>query len=222
MSASSTTAAFSAAPRERQILFSAPMIRALLDGTKTQTRRLMNPQPVHAQHHEWNGAVIHDDEQRLWCWKWHTYDNLWDEHVRDDERRHLAVKCPYGRAGEQLWVKETWTHDADSLDDARAQHEDAMSMSSVYYRASMPDDEAETMRWRPSIFMPRWASRITLKIVEVRVQLLQEISEDDARAEGVADRASYALLWDRINGASRSLCWAKNPWIWALTFTRLL
>lgn len=195
--------------KERPILFSGEMVRAILSGAKTQTRRLYRPRPC---------------------------DNV------DDKHGPLVVlPSPYGSPGDRLWVRETWTHDHDSLEDARAAHEDAMSESSVLYRASMTTVDAEIYKWRPSIYMPRWASRITLEVTDVRVERLQAISEADARAEGVAPffvrfthvvreqritsgelardaehRASYAVLWDELN-ADRAP-WASNPWVWVVTF----
>lgn len=209
--------------KERAILFSAPMVRAILAGHKMQTRRVMRPQPPAG----WFAESPDDTRE--------------DGEPYDITPRWLVERCPHGKPGDRLWVRETWTHDADSIEDARAQHEDAVSLSPVYYRAGMPDDEAGTFsRWWPSIHMPRWASRITLEITEVRVQRLQEIGEDDARAEGVeplvmtrkaypskhaadVERRSYrpgfARLWGDING--KRAPWSSNPWVWALTFRRL-
>lgn len=132
----------------RPILFSAPMVRAILDGTKTQTRRALK------------GAQPADPVDR-----WLAAGQV--------------LRCPYGALGDTLWVRETWRGDP------------------VEYRADThshgPADgsrDAESVNWRPSIFMPRWASRLTLRITEVRVERLQEISEDDAAAEGVAAYAA--------------------------------
>lgn len=190
---------------ERPILLSGPMVRAILDGRKTQTRRLVNerdcsiPLVSLRANTKWSGG------------------GFWSE---DDNGVFTAPgRCPYGAAGDRLWVRETWT-------------QDGFLMTPVWYRASVPDDQVGiNTRWRPSIFMPRWASRITLEVTDVRVQLLQEISEDDARSEGVdchhhavgSDRATYrasfGLLWDSING--KRAAWASNPWVWAISFERV-
>lgn len=230
MTAAIATPAF----RERPILFSAPMVRAILSGAKTQTRRVMSPQPEHLQRHEWRGKLVYEGEHRMWCWRGHTFENLWDEYIRDADRARLAALCPHGAPGDQLWVKETWTHDAPDLETCRAAYEDACPGIDYgpYYRAT--EVAPDTLRWRPSIFMPRWASRITLEVTEVRVQRLQEISEDDARAEGVEPytpphghispdqhvpgpgfdrcrlgdqphRLPFADLWDSINGKPRPM-----------------
>lgn len=195
--------------KERPILFSAPMVRAILAGRKTQTRRIVKPQP----------SVIH----RLYR----------DASILTNllfRRKDQTIRSPYGTIGDRLWVRETW-----------AIHQCADSESErVHYRADCatgaepccPYDGERIKKWRPSIFMPRWASRITLEITEVRVQRLQAISEEDAAAEGVSSPmpfkwrkdewqnetpniARFAALWESINGAAS---WAANPWVWAITF----
>lgn len=178
-------------PRERPILFSGPMVRAILAGTKTQTRRVVKVEP---------GKL--------------------------DVGENPA--CPYGvPGGSRLWVRETW-YDDNATRDAEpipTSHDDF-----IHYRA---DGEAHDqfeeldgfLRWRPSIFMPRWASRITLEVTEVRVERLQEITEADAWAEGIAAHVvrpihDYAALWDSLN-AKRGFGWDTNPWVWVVSFRRL-
>lgn len=229
--------------RERPIIFSAPMVRAILDGRKTQTRRLITPQPSHEQHHEWRGKLIYEGEHRLWCWRQHTYDNIWDFGDSSHDRRRMAACCPNGTPGDRLWVRESWSHDGPDLNSVRAAHEDASPDLGYgpYYRAT--EVSPDTLRWISPLFMPRWASRITLEITDVRVQQLQEISEEDARAEGctgrdpepVAEggtiyawrgrssapcpRAHFLTLWDAING--KRCPWSSNPWVWAISFRKL-
>lgn len=194
---------------DRPILFSAPMVRALLAGTKTQTRRAVRPQP------DW-------------------------VHEGGAERRSGAdfamIRCPYGVPGDRLWVRETWTFgvgDCGHRDDGGP------------YRYGA--DGGFSARWRPSIHMPRVASRITLEVTGVRVERLQAISEADCMAEGVqghplrpddgwpictgfmvgADdgkttlhpkpQDAYRRLWESINGAGS---WAANPWVWVVEFKR--
>ena len=126
------------------------------------------------------------------------------------------VHCTYGYPGDRLWVRETWAPEREGTgcpDD-----------TGTLYRATDPgwDDENTGLRWRPSIFMPRTASRILLEITHVRVQRLQDISEDDARAEGCEPfaypRDRFHGLWDTIHGSG---AWHANPWVWALTFRRI-
>ena len=172
--------------KERPILFSAPMVRALLAGTKTQTRRIIKPQHL---------AFFNQDAAAM---------------LSDWNERPL----PYGQPGDRLWVRETFGHFECN------QH--FKPGCNVYYRADGNCLELEP--WRPSIHMPRWASRITLEITSVRVERLQDISEADAIAEGVyTDPAcpaydAYAQLWDEINGLGS---WEANPWVWVIEFRRL-
>jgi hypothetical protein len=139
-------------------------------------------------------------------WRWMTGDVSY----RDDERR-----CPCGQPGDRLWVRETWG---------------LLDIVSPCYRADDKSAVPASGRWRPSIHMPRWASRLTLEVTEVRVQLLQEISEEDAKAEGVepirervangvnwsSAREGFHHLWDSINGERAA--WESNPWVWAVSF----
>lgn len=264
--------------KERPITMAAESVRGIFDDTKSQTRRLMTPQPAHLQRHEWRGKLVYEGEHRMWCWKGRTFENLWDEHVRDEDRGRLALLCPYGAPGDRLWVKETWRswtqnnchqHEDDADEDIGCDAH--CNQTYVAYAATprigyrpVPDrqricylDEATPLEanrellgpWRNPLFMPRWASRLTLEITEVRVQRLQEISEEDARAEGVVDglvpadeygpvrigyvfgaddgrctlyataRDSYAVVWDRINGKRAQ--WSSNPFAWAVSFRRL-
>ncbi len=197
--------------KSRPILFSAPMVRALLAGTKTQTRRAA----------KLNCSGRFEKAGKQWH-QWH----------RDDPAAVNA--CPYGQPGDCLWVKET--HRFDGLDPKIAIANRAAE--SVQFFA----DEADaTVAWRPSIFMHRWASRLTLEITEIRVERLQAITEADALAEGVTPavvpghyniiavqhiparqvgtaRDAYRVLWEQLNGPGS---WALNPYVWVLTFRRV-
>ena len=233
------------AESERPILFSGPMVRALLEGRKTQTRRVVKPQPAPNQPHD-GGTTWHFDARR-------------GVHVPCGSVGHLSVKekgglaCPYGQPGDRLWVRETWAPHADEL-----QHYSATTpaSASIYYQADgglWGDDDMRAgrgwfvpgdphvNRWHPSIHMPRWASRLTLEVTGVRVERLQDISESDARAEGVArnpaqegtwldypagtsaagwkdPQRSFQSLWETINGPDS---WAANPWVWVVEFRRV-
>lgn len=198
--------------KERPILFSAPMVRALLAGTKTQTRRAMKPQPTHM-----NPAGI----PRL---------------------AHLVgpssvISCPYGQAGDRLWVRETSKaiELPSGLDGVRYAADETFRPIENTREAS---EAWMAMHWYrggrgltvPGIHMPRWASRITLEVTGVRVERLQDISEVDAQDEGITAPmypddvrgASYALayrhLWDSINGPG---VWERNPFVWCVTFRRV-
>jgi hypothetical protein len=198
--------------KERSILFSAPMVRALLAGTKTQTRRIIKRplnhpgRTVYTYYGPGKNNPAHASV---------AIANGPDSPDGSDEK----VRCPYGAAGDRLWVRETW---APRDQQALKQRDRAM----LYYRADGEREHETDGKWRPSIFMPRWASRITLEVTGVRVEQLQEITESDAKAEGVdpvvaklpTHRDAYRSLWGEINGAGS---WDENPWVWVIEFKRL-
>ncbi len=165
--------------KERPIMFTGPMVRAILDGRKTQTRRVIRPQP------RWVG------------------DPGIPFRTEDADPKGI-IQCPYGKPGDQLWVRETW-----------APNEGDVLAGKAFYRA---DNNTIVERWRPSIHMPRWASRITLEITKVRVERLQDISEEDAKAEGSAYRTEFRDIWRSIYGDGS---WAHNPWVWVIEFRRI-
>jgi hypothetical protein len=196
------------AMKERPILFSGGMVRAILDGSKTQTRRVAK---------EFNEMPSLDGILKRF----------------PDIDVPVQKGCPYGTPGDRLWVRETWAvqHEYDAFPPS------AIGSSARWHYAATED--LGGLRKRPSIFLPRRGSRILLEITDVRVQRLQEISEDDARAEGVSDggclscgdsepcgcsnpqpdaRDGFAWLWQSIHGSDG---WHANPWVWAITFRRL-
>lgn len=186
--------------RERPLLFTSPMVRAILAGRKTQTRRICKPQPSASAH----TTAADGTPMRAW---WETGKEIND--------------CPYGFAGDRLWVRETWANIGEPK-------------APIYaYRADTEDGERVRVDapWKPSIHMPRAACRLVLKVTDVRVERLQSISEADAMAEGtqepsllpitgarLTERSVFAALWESINGADS---WAANPWVWAITFKRV-
>lgn len=199
--------------KDRPLIMTAESVRAILAGTKTQTRRLIKQ--VTAAHH--------------------SPHQLLDPHeILFSGEPPVIVPVRYA-FGDKLWVKEAWSHDALDLDECRAAHEDvsAGSHCGPYYRAT--EVAPDTLRWISPLYMPRWASRITLEVTEVRVQRLQEITEADARAEGcrgvrgatgqmipgppLTARDHYIDRWDVING--KQAPWDSNPWVWAITFSRV-
>ena len=210
---------------DRPIIFSAPMIRALLDGRKTQTRRIIKPSP------EFCGGGRSRDPQN-WndpdAWGWENYDEgCWNLLSEGYTGR------PFYAPGDRLWVREAWRFDAE-WDDCPPREFDGAD--AIHYEA---DGETRLHLWgnpftpgrlRPPIHMPRWASRLTLLVTDVRVQRLQEISEDDARAEGVGSTLTrfpdggsighpaswhFEQLWGQIHGPD---AWDANPWVAAVTF----
>lgn len=201
--------------KERPILFSTPMVRAIRAGQKTQTRRIVKgAQPTGRDGFHVVPSSFRDE--RLVMREVHA------------ERRHCEVlwsqACPLGRVGDRLWIRETF-----GLVPSACGGED------VVYAADYQDgsDRAAGVRYRPSIHMPRWASRISLELTHIRVERLQDVSESDARAEGAPDyeegldepppdsdhewsyRASFRRLWERINDPGS---WDTNPWVWVYDF----
>lgn len=209
--------------KERPILFSAPMVRALLAGRKTVTRRVVKPQPrsIRATTKESPNAPV-------------------ELPILGD-----PTKEPF-RPGDRLWVRETWGVTLDvALDQARYGATNAARAKVRYAADGVAKERLGVERWRPSIHMPRWASRLTLEVTGVRVERLQAITEEDAVAEGVERApgrdvpaamgggvetwrdyrdddawctsacASFASLWQSLNGAGS---WAANPWVWVVAF----
>lgn len=190
--------------KERPILFSGAMVRALLDGSKTQTRRVCKP----AQAASLSCVIGIQDPRDFGQRPLEVPGSGWF----GDEDGEVQFACPYGRPGDRLWVRETW-----------AEHPDFPGCRRAIYRAD-PECEYDTERWRPSIHMPRWACRILLEIVSLRVERLQAINDQDAMAEGVdaslygkSHRYGYSRLWEEINGAGS---WSANPWVWVVEFKR--
>ena len=202
--------------RERPILFSAPMVRAILAGEKTVTRRTV----------KWPLLGPSDGrKRRMYCPS--------DVAVINEAPRKL---CPYGGAGDRLWVRETWRPEErleDGRDGIRFAADDAFV--SIKNTREAANAWVEThrfhmgrpireMRWRPSIHIPRWASRITLEVVSVRVERLCSLDDSEAIREGIPAAgdvrpfARFAELWDAINGDRAP--WASDPWVWRVEFKR--
>lgn len=194
---------------ERPILFSGPMVRSLLQGTKTQTRRIVNPQPEFE-------AV----DPAFWHWK----DCRWADDGLGFPASEIDDYSPFGVPGDRLWVRETF-----AANDGRA-----------IYRASMVGWSGFAIKraaiaWRPSIHMPRWASRITLHVTNIRVERLQDITIPDAIEEGVrpdadsstidcdtpSPRYAFSYIWNSLYAKRPGCSWEDNPWVWAVEFRRL-
>lgn len=232
--------------KERPILFNAPMVRAILEGRKTQTRRVINPQPFIDKMGNfcWNGCNFGQDSR--------------GPHIQSiaspiPSSKTKRVHCPFGKPGDRLWVRETWNwFDPDEISEdrrgSRAPFTGCQGSRKILWVAAYAADghleHAHLGRalWRPSIHMPRWASRILLEITGVRVERLSDISEEDAAAEGIYNdgdvipfngpwfvehhdtqgysKASdcYCALWEKINGAGS---WMTNPWVWVVQFKQL-
>lgn len=183
--------------RERPILFNGAMVRAILDGRKTVTRRICKPQPSELAH------TTSADGNPMGSW-WETGKDI--------------NRCPYGKPGDRLWVRETWANGATR----------AMYRAGCNESYTPPDGQ-----WRPSIHMPRWACRLLLEVTDVRVERLQAITYEQAAAEGVHrdqrmwyatdeggpafkyPEQAFAQLWRQTGGD-----WDANPWVWVVEFKR--
>jgi hypothetical protein len=215
--------------KERPILFSGPMVRAILEGRKTQTRRVVKQG---GRRDGVLGRRMHGD-QKLWPYR------LAEGRLAPSEE----VPCPYGMPGDRLWVRETWYCDDFRVqagpylrpDDWGSETQERM----MYFRASHEAPgggtytgfSGETMNnpWRPAIHMPRWASRISLELTGVRVERLHDLTTGDANAEGFpydgpqpegARIRWYRELWDSLN-TKRGFGWERNPWVWVIEFRRV-
>ncbi|MES2218401.1 MAG: hypothetical protein V4501_08310 [Pseudomonadota bacterium] len=241
------------AVKERPILFSAPMINAILDGRKTQTRRIVKPTKKHAE-----GVIILDGgTNRRWPY------NMFDGSEADGNGMEFPIGCPYGLVGDRIWVRETWSPISENWREA----EDLMyEGNNFWYKATYEKDmiaeglskeDAKSIvehdhiinGWRPSIHMPRIASRINLEVTNLRIEMLNDISEKDAIAEGAQfvdfGKDQYGQQkagWrcDKTPGNyEESLVSAKyaffnlweklngidsvekNPWVWVIEFTKI-
>ncbi|MGQ8875919.1 hypothetical protein ACUTR7_00295 [Delftia sp. NA_296.1] len=207
--------------KERPILFSGPMVRAILASTKSQTRRICKPAMAHNLSHV---VEVPDPQERGQIYNGTTFG---------DEEGSIQFTSPYGGVRDRLWVRESHWWFKDECDHETGYYPPALTADDVEYRA---DGESKRHGWRPSIHMPRWASRITLEITGVRVERLQDINQADAQAEGAPPghpsidqisrefgypdfpRSWYAQLWEEINGPGS---WAQNPWVWVVEFKRV-
>lgn len=231
--------------KARPIIFSAAMVQALLAGRKTQTRRVIK-NPINKIH--WGG-----EPKKLFADWALSYLKTFNEETGTvyfevqsevDDTTTCSTKCPFGGVGDLLWVREVWRVEKALDCDKPSEIEPHMP---VDYAADGTEQNrhwnwmhpAFAGKWRTPLFMPRWASRLTLEITGVRVERVQDISEADAIAEGcrgyrmdtglewadmerwVEPEEEYAQLWDSLHGKDPAHAWAANPWVWVLEFKRV-
>ncbi len=217
--------------KEHPILFNGSMVRAILESRKTQTRRAMQWQPP-AEGYQISRLVestARDDRKNEGKLHWIKIDGM---QIIDQDQHYF--ECPYGQPGDRLWVRETW---------AQASDISFIYLADSQFDACKPGDIS--WRWRPSIHMPRKVSRILLEVISVKVERLQDISEDDAKEEGVEPygsfypdyqsgidedgepnefwtnaKKSFKSLWDSIN-TKRDCRWDSNPWVWVVKLKRV-
>lgn len=193
--------------KERGMIFNGEMVRAILDGRKTQTRRIMKNQP--AGDYPDTPALIRSAGGGF----------QWYGHYGESS----IFNCPFGAVGDRIWVRETWAEAGAGAPDLKLYRADYPEHVPTHYENVPPADE---IRWTPSIHMPRWASRLTLEITGVRVERLRDLSEDDAKSEGITPpsggvlpgweyRINFRELWMSIYGSDN---WEANPWVWVIEF----
>ncbi|EOI1003504.1 hypothetical protein U4W25_14265 [Citrobacter amalonaticus] len=194
--------------KERGMIFNGEMVRAILDGRKTQTRRIVKVQPDTPEfglRRIIESSIANEIGMYFWS----------QEDARGIKARSKQFYCPYGDVGDRIWVRETFSPVPD--------HEEPAGCSALLYAA---DGNGPYGKWVPSIHMPRWASRLTLEITGVRVERLRDLSEDDAKSEGITPpscgvlpgweyRINFRDLWMSIYGADN---WEANPWVWVIEF----
>lgn len=223
--------------KETGIIMSGSQIPAILGGRMTQTRRVVEPQPYLR-----DTTNIHREPIKFWAWlKGNEYET-WPEHMK---RQDLVEHCPYGQAGDRLWVRETCKIGGTygkKLEKVSVLYraDDCLKYEILHYQSGLL--LASDKGWRPSIHMPKWACRLWLEITEARVEQINQISEEDAIAEGMS--CEYVLnhvlphyesgeryisanyypevfrqFWNSLN-AKRGYGWDMNPWVWVLSFKR--
>lgn len=201
------------------------MVQAILEGRKTQTRRVVNPQPTYSENCGFN-------------WKGYVYGIGSD--YAETVSNFTNSNCPFGKVGERLWVRETWHVEPGvtgwSMDDNEpcigwieykaGGSKEVVAPNFDAVQRCFPKGEVDwdflPYDWRPSIFMPRWACRLILEITKIRVERLNDISEADCVKEGIGSallrdckRPKFMQLWESINGAGS---WNENPWVWVVEF----
>ncbi|ECP8217449.1 hypothetical protein F7T48_05485 [Salmonella enterica] len=202
--------------KERGMIFNAEMVNAILSGRKTQTRR-----PIKWKQTRFTEIAERDDGS-LWPW------------AEDCERGgDIWFACPYGEIGDRIWVQETFRVHSRATDVATLVYRASVRNSWTEQTHRVPiavcDKPATPEKWTPSIHMPRWASRILLEITDVRVERLRDLSEEDAKSEGITPPAGGVLpgweyrinfrdLWMDIYGTDS---WEANPWVWVIEFKRV-
>jgi hypothetical protein len=214
---------------EHPILFSGDMVRAILDGRKTQTRR---PVEQRLQHAEWAERYCNAMGMTgSWSFKRELNKQFreYGKHLACNSIAIDVVRCPFGRIGDTLWVREAWADLSDWCHYNRLYGKGVKA----FYRADDPD--CPVSRWRPSIHMPRWACRLLLRITDIRVERLHAITNEDVIAEGVCvtnvecygrwfhpndcHGIAFGDVWNKAYG--KTFPWSSNPWVWAVTFERI-
>lgn len=223
--------------KEKPILFSTPMVQAILCGEKTQTRRVMNPQPVQpASPEKWSTFTRFNpvgENGPFWCW---AFDEGHGP-VRQIETDEHPYHFPKYRVGDVLWVRETFrlVRDCDMPDMYNIHGGGSIETNEGGWEVQYENTPGYAKFGSKSpLFMPRWAARIFLRVTDVRAERVQDITEEDARAEGAdtdahimclnlpgSYRNGFRILWDSLHHKAPDHQWEANPWVWAYTFERI-
>lgn len=207
--------------KERPIIFNDAMVRAIIEGKKTQTRRIIKS-PAKNMQAMGHGVITYREPGDKWYGD-HVYSmrnrrGVWEDFTKEQ----FIAKCPFGQPGDRLWVRETFATGLCTPD--------TMAYRATHKQSDLEEGWFEPIKWTPSIHMPRWAARIILEITGVRVERLNDISNDDALAEGMDDgtseaalatgwfekpRRAFRRLWEQIYGQES---WDANPWVWVIEF----
>lgn len=211
--------------KEHPILFSTPMVRAIIAGQKTVTRRLLKCRfstPEHVEFWKMRDEPYEGRAVALFRTPWAEVVKAagWKRDPTGWDHEHVSASCPYGLPGDVLWVREAWRVESDGV---------------AGYRADVADELAHRAKWRPGIHLRRVHARLLLCVEDVRVERLHAIDDADALAEGIMSavgdeaqgrvslagwpRAAFRVLWEDING--KRAPWASNPWLWRVAFRRL-
>jgi hypothetical protein len=212
-------------PKERPIIMQAESVRAILDGTKTQTRREVKGAPIATESGRWSLISSSTDKKTVGLHCYSTLDPQGHSYTERGRESRTLHRSPYGQPGGRLWVRESWTQYPVEISPEPCD----------FWHQAGPRYPAICCGWKSPLFMPRIACRLVLEVVSVRVERLQQITEGDAIAEGCLPcrrptegsqdgyshgaRTAYSRLWNSINGDRAS--WAVNPWVWVVTFGRV-
>ncbi|MCL0011648.1 hypothetical protein MKU80_011465 [Providencia rettgeri] len=202
--------------KERGVILNAEMVRAVLDGRKTQIRDIVKGATSKHIFHGWVVSSIHSKDEGRACWS---------NNALSMRGNPIRLHCPLGKIGDRLWVRETFQVGLCT--------KSGFAYKATHKSSDLDEGWDEVIKWRPSTQMPRWASRITLEITDVRVERLQSINEEDAKAEGFDNSQSDAANsigwfekpirafrrdWENINGTDG---WDSNPWVWVIEFKKV-
>ena len=231
--------------KERPIICTAESVRGILDNLKRQTRRVIKPQPVRVSG-DWDDGAEAGDHVIYRGWPTKLVESNGRNKAAAGILTPLARTCLYGKPGDRLWVRETWGVGAHW--DSTKPRDLPQDGPDVEYKAGPTFYLAHVDQWRSPYHMPRWACRLILEVTGVRVERVQDISDDDCEAEGIFNASGlhlahcsrthfhpdhdcqcgdnspqdeFAKLWDSINGKRDGCSWEANPWVWVVTFRKV-